>query len=153
MPAPVANYCVEQGRGVFRRGALCYNPPLYLNFVFHSYLNSRADKTCFGKLRQLQKKGDKMPAKKVDEEFLQSCSFKVAEILQIKIDEMCKAAVQKFKQGYEDEIARLKAEISQLTNSQEFICAQCVIVTRVFVCILVYFSICVFIIILFLLVV
>ena len=65
-----------------------------------------------------------MPAKKVDEEFLQSCSFKVAEILQIQIKEMCKAAVQKFKQGYEDEIATLKAEISQLSNSQEFICAQ-----------------------------
>ena len=65
-----------------------------------------------------------MPAEKVEEEFLQSCSFKVAEILQTQIDEMYKAAVQKFKQGYEDEIATLKAEISQLSNSQEFICAQ-----------------------------
>ena len=65
-----------------------------------------------------------MPAKEVDEEFLQSCSFKVGEILQTQIDEMCKAAVQKFKQGYEDEIATLKAEISQLSSSQEFICAQ-----------------------------
>ena len=27
MPAPVANYCVEQGRGVFR-GALCHSLPL-----------------------------------------------------------------------------------------------------------------------------
>ena len=60
----------------------------------------------------------------VDKEFLQSCSFKVAEILQTQIDEMCKAAVQNFKQGYEDEIATLKAEISQLSNSQEFICVQ-----------------------------
>ena len=51
-----------------------------------SCLNSRADKTYFGKLRQLQKKGDKIPAKKVDEEFLQSCSFKVAEILKTRID-------------------------------------------------------------------
>ena len=66
-----------------------------------------------------------MPAKKLDEEFLQSCSIKVAEILQTEIDERCKAAVQKFKQGYEDEIATLKAEISQLSNSQEFICSQC----------------------------
>ena len=65
-----------------------------------------------------------MPAKKLDEEFLQSCSIKVAEILQTQIDERCKAAVQKFKQGYEDEIATLKAEISQLSNSQEFICSQ-----------------------------
>ena len=65
-----------------------------------------------------------MPAKKVDEELLQSCSFKVAQILQTQIDEMCKAAVQKFKKGYEDEIATLKAEISQLNNSQEFICTQ-----------------------------
>ena len=64
-----------------------------------------------------------MPAKKLDEEFLQSCSIKVAEILQTQIDERCKAAVQKFKQGYEDEIATLKAEISQLSNSQEFICS------------------------------
>ena len=90
----------------------------------HLCLNSRADKTCFGKLGQLQKKGDKMPAKKVDKEFLQSCSFKVAEILQTQIDKLCKAAVQKFKQGYEDEIATLKAEISLLSNSQEFICTQ-----------------------------
>ena len=65
-----------------------------------------------------------MPAKKLDEEFLQSCSIKVAEILQTQIDERCKAAVQKFKQGYEDEMATLKAEISQLSNSQEFICSQ-----------------------------
>ena len=92
--------------------------------MVHLRLSSRADKTRFGKLRQLKKKGDKMPAKKVDEEFLQSCSFKVAEILQTQIDEICKAVVQKFKQGYEDEIATLKAEISQLSNSQEFICAQ-----------------------------
>ena len=27
MPAPVANYCVEQGRGVFKRGTLCHGPP------------------------------------------------------------------------------------------------------------------------------
>ena len=60
----------------------------------------------------------------MDEEFLQSCSIKVAEILQTQIDERCKAVVQKFKQGYEDEIATLKAEISQLSNSQEFICSQ-----------------------------
>ena len=86
-------------------------------------MNSRADKMCFGKLKQFQKKSDKMPAKKVDK-FLQSCSFKVAEILQTQIDEMCKAAMQKFKQGYKDEIATLKAEISQLSNSQEFICVQ-----------------------------
>ena len=58
-----------------------------------------------------------MPAKKVDEEFLQSCSIKVAEILQTQIDEMSKAAAQKFKQGYEDKIATSKAEILQPSNS------------------------------------
>ena len=79
---------------------------------YSSCLNSRANKTCFGKLRQIQKKGNKMPAKKVDEEFLQSCTFRVAEISQTQIDEMCNAAAQRFKQGYEDEIATLKAEIS-----------------------------------------
>ena len=26
-PAPVANYCVEQSRGLFRRGALCQSYP------------------------------------------------------------------------------------------------------------------------------
>ena len=55
---------------------------------------------------------------------MQSCSITIAEILQTQIDEMCKAAVQKFKQGYEDETATLKAEISQLSNGQEFICVQ-----------------------------
>ena len=103
------------------------NIGFFNKYIINSYrfaFSSRADKTCFGKLSQLQKKGDKMPAKKLDEEFLQSCSIKVAEILQTQIDERCKAAVQKFKQGYEDEIASLKAEISQLSNSQEFICSQ-----------------------------
>ena len=34
MPAPVADYCAEQGRGVFRRGALCHSPPFGLPVMF-----------------------------------------------------------------------------------------------------------------------
>ena len=65
-----------------------------------------------------------MRAQKVEEEFLQSCSIKVAKILEAQIDKMCKTAVQKLKKGYEDEIATLNVKISQLRNSQKFICAQ-----------------------------
>ena len=34
MPAPVANYCVEQSRVVFRREALCLGPPFGLPVMF-----------------------------------------------------------------------------------------------------------------------
>ena len=40
-----------------------------------------------------------MRAQKVEEEFLQSCSIKVAKILEAQIDKMCKTAVQKLKKA------------------------------------------------------
>ena len=33
MPAPVANFFVEQGRGVFRRGALCQSPSFGFEYL------------------------------------------------------------------------------------------------------------------------
>ena len=60
----------------------------------------------------------------VEENFMQICAVQVSEILQNQIEKMCELAVEYLRKNYEGEIASLKTEIAQLSESQKFISAQ-----------------------------
>ena len=59
MPAPVANYFVEQGRGVFRRGALCQSPLFGLPVMFEYLTIVRKIEPCLTSLNLGRKSGQK----------------------------------------------------------------------------------------------
>jgi len=66
-----------------------------------------------------------MPTKTKQSELdIQSLSHKVAEILQSDLESMCAKASKNYQIKNGDEIEALKAEVAELTRSQEFISKQ-----------------------------
>ena len=59
-----------------------------------------------------------------DEEFLKLCTAAVAEKLESKIKASYDQALEALKTNYKNEMASVKAQIVELQQSQEFICAQ-----------------------------
>ena len=59
-----------------------------------------------------------------DEEFLKLCTAAVAKKLESKIKASCDQALEALQTNYKNEMASLRAQIVELQQSQEFICAQ-----------------------------
>ena len=59
-----------------------------------------------------------------DEKHLQSCVNNAVEIVRRQLKPICEDVMQTYKSRYEAEIVVLKAEITELKKSQEFIATQ-----------------------------
>ena len=59
-----------------------------------------------------------------DDEFIQACSNKAVDKIKSQVKAICEQAFEDFKTKYVEEIAALKAQVLELQQSQEFICAQ-----------------------------
>ena len=55
---------------------------------------------------------------------MELCANKAAEKLKTKMKSMFDQALEDIKKGYEEEIAALRAQIVEMKQSQDFVCAQ-----------------------------
>ena len=59
-----------------------------------------------------------------DDEFIQACSNKAVDKIKSQVKAICEQVFEGFKTKNVEEIAALKAQVLELQQSQEFICAQ-----------------------------
>ena len=59
-----------------------------------------------------------------DEELIELCANKAAEKLKTNIKSMFDQALEDIRKSYEEEIAVLRAQIVEMKQNQDFVCAQ-----------------------------
>ena len=58
------------------------------------------------------------------EELIELCAYKAAEKLKTKMKSMFDQVLEGIKKSYEEEIGALRAQIVEMKESQDFVCAQ-----------------------------